>query len=86
MGWQIVKQPNELYAIWSTVVDDFIVTDGTKDKIIEYWAQDAYNDGKRNASQYIEDIESDRPKHRLQYDYEYCLELRAEVHGDDDED
>ncbi len=34
MGHQIIRQPNGKYAIWSTVVDNFIVYDATVEEII----------------------------------------------------
>lgn len=37
MGQQIVKQPDGLYAIFSSVVDDFIVIDATPQQLIDYW-------------------------------------------------
>ena len=37
MGQQIVKQPDGRYAIFSSVVDDFIVIDATPRELIDYW-------------------------------------------------
>lgn len=41
MGHQIIKQPNGKYAVWSSVVDQLIGWDQTKDQIIEYYADRA---------------------------------------------
>ena len=32
-----VKQPNGLYAVFSTIVDDFTYVDQTRDEALEYW-------------------------------------------------
>jgi GH25 family lysozyme M1 (1,4-beta-N-acetylmuramidase) len=34
MGRQIIKQPNGLYCIWSTIVDDIIACDMTREDYI----------------------------------------------------
>ena len=34
MGQQIIRQPNGLYAVWSTVVDDFVLVNATPAEII----------------------------------------------------
>lgn len=34
MGWQIVKQPDGKWGIWSTVTDTLIHFDGTRDEVI----------------------------------------------------
>lgn len=36
MGQQIIQQPDGRYALWSTVVDNFILRDVTPDQIIAY--------------------------------------------------
>lgn len=40
MGRQIVKQPNGLYAVWSSVVDNFIFLNYTSDQIIEAYVNE----------------------------------------------
>jgi len=38
---QIVKQPDGKYAIWSSVVDDFIYVDATADEVILWFGREA---------------------------------------------
>ena len=40
MGRQIIEQPNGKYAIWSTIVDDFILEDITVEEYIEFRIQE----------------------------------------------
>jgi hypothetical protein len=40
MGRRIVKQPNGLYAVYSTVIDGFIITNSTKEELIEDFVQE----------------------------------------------
>jgi len=35
MGQQIIKQPNGKYALWSYIVDDFVLLDATPEEIIK---------------------------------------------------
>ena len=36
MAHQIIKQPNGKFALWSTVIDDFLVEDATPAEIAQY--------------------------------------------------
>lgn len=37
MARQIIKQPNGLFCVWSSVVDDFIMMNATPQDIIDCW-------------------------------------------------
>lgn len=37
MSHQIIKQPDGRYAIWSTIVDNFIVTNADRKQVIDYF-------------------------------------------------
>ena len=39
MARRIVKQPDGLLSVWSTIVDNFIITDATKEEtqIVQFW-------------------------------------------------
>ncbi len=41
MGRQIIKQPNDKYAVWSSVIDDFIIINATPDELIEGFIEEA---------------------------------------------
>lgn len=34
MSHEIIKQPNGLFAVWSTIIDDFVMVDATPEDII----------------------------------------------------
>ncbi len=57
MARQIVIQPNGLYAMWSTIIDDFIKVDLTRDQYIEYRAKESYEDKKKEMTEMFNDIE-----------------------------
>jgi hypothetical protein len=58
MAHQIVKQPNGLYAIWSTVVDNFIVYDATPEEIIAEEQVEMHERIAKQVRQAIADLES----------------------------
>ncbi len=37
MGRQIVKQPDGLYSVWSTIVDDFIIKDMSINNVYQFY-------------------------------------------------
>ena len=39
MGYQIIKQPNNLFCVFSSINDDFCMVDATKDEIINYFVE-----------------------------------------------
>lgn len=57
MSWQIVKQSDGRYAIWSTVVDGFIVEDAGKEEIIECYKERFEEKWKRKKKELNKTIE-----------------------------
>ncbi len=41
MGHQIIQQPDGLFCVFSTVVDDFIFTDATAEELVAWYAKEA---------------------------------------------
>lgn len=41
MGHQIIKQPDGRLAVFSSVVDDWIITDATQRELEDYYAEEA---------------------------------------------
>ena len=70
MARQIVKQPNGLYAMWSTIVDDFLHVDLTRDEYITIRASE-------EAERVREELERAFDKGTGGYftDYEDCIEM-----------
>jgi len=83
MGRQIVKQPDGKYSCWSTVVDGFIEKDLTKEEYIEFRAQEAYEDKKEEMEKAFEAIAKGQGN-RYTRDYNECLELIEEIHGEEE--
>ncbi len=80
MGWQVVKQPNEKYAIWSTIVDEFICKDMTEQEITDVWVEARTEDAKRMIAEIIEDVDGGS---RYYIHYDECistLEANTKLH------
>ena len=79
MGRAIIEQPDGLFCVWSTVVDDFLIYDATMEEIREWWRED-----------YIQNFEHEWEsilRHREMFQqrtYEDCIRTRNRIHGDPD--
>lgn len=40
MSWQIIKQPNKKYCVYSTVVDHFVVVDATEEELKDFYKEE----------------------------------------------
>ena len=58
MGHQIVRQPNERFAIWSTVVDNFIAYDCTPEDWIQMRIKEEEKLIRKNVMEIVKNLES----------------------------
>ncbi|WP_329390237.1 hypothetical protein [Streptomyces sp. NBC_01716] len=49
MGQQVIKQPDEKLAVFSTITDTFIVVDATPEEIVEWRAEEAAERAREQA-------------------------------------
>ena len=56
MGWQVIKQPNGLYAIWSTIVDGITMWDATEADIVQAFVDDAAEQARASAHSTLRDL------------------------------
>ena len=81
MAHQIVKQPNGLYAVWSTVVDDFVMEDATMEDIIAVETEVATAEIKARIESIVSKLEAGRkPYHQFTKTYEELLDKRNRTH------
>lgn len=75
MARQIIKQPDGLWAEYSTISDGFIITGATKDQIIRSRTQEAASEAKERCEQVFQKIESgDKPYFQFGLTWEEALE------------
>jgi hypothetical protein len=82
MGRAYMKQPNGKYAIWSTVVDDFICLDATWDEVVELEKQDAIDRVVRDMERIAVGVEATGTSSRVGNSWESCLARVRMLHGD----
>jgi hypothetical protein len=83
MGKQIIRQPNGLYAIWSTVVQNIIFYDATPDEIIYELVEECREDISRDVHRVIDELkEGQKPYAQFTKTFEEALDLVAERHDD----
>lgn len=83
MGQQIIKQPNRLYCIYSSIVDEFVITDATPQEIIGHWSQIEAEKIAAKVNDIVSELNSGgKPYHQFTMTFEEAVELAKEVHGE----
>jgi len=86
MGRQIIKQPNYKYAVWSSVVDDFILMEATPDEIIAMYIEEAEERIKEQVSSEVERLrKGEKPYYQSTLSFDDAIEVIEENHGKDTE-
>lgn len=86
MGQQIIRQPNGLYAIWSSVVDHFILYDCTPEGIIEERCKEECARIEKGVRETVAQLEAgEKPYYQFTKTWEEAIAWAEEVHGSDDE-
>lgn len=84
MSYQIIRQPNGLYAVWSTVVDTFTMTDATPEEIVDEWTEEYRAEVARKVNHIahqLSDHPGSRPYYQFTMTWSEALEKHRSVHG-----
>lgn len=81
MARQIIKQPNGKFAIWSTIVDNFIMTDATPEEYIEFRIKEETERIKREIPEIINKLNNNIKVGYFDQTWESALERIRKVHG-----
>ena len=83
MGQQVIKQPNGLYAVWSSMADAIVFYDATPNEILEYWLEEERERLKWKLSDLIAKLDQGIPAyHQFTKSWEKALELTEDAHGE----
>ena len=81
MGQQIIKQPNGRYAIWSSIVDDFLADNLTQNDVISFIVE---LEVERITTRIINTIKKlnrgEKPYYQFTLSYNEALETIKRVH------
>jgi hypothetical protein len=84
MGRQIIKQPDGKYAVWSSVVDDFVMLDATAEELAADAGDKAKQAAERETREIIRQLdEGQKPYHQFTMSWEEAQGWRREVHEPD---
>ena len=53
MAHSLVRQPNGLLAVFSSIIDNFIVTDATPEQIVEWCVAEAATEEREKAERWV---------------------------------
>ena len=83
MGQQIIRQPDGLYALFSSVVDNYVMFDATPEEIVEYFTELERERIERSVGLKIAALSVGRkPYHQFTLSWEEACQKALEVHGE----
>lgn len=82
MGQQIIKQPNGLFALWSTVVDDFVLLDAEPSDLVDHFTERARRMFVTDVERVVKTLnEGGRPYYQFTKSFDDCIARIRELHG-----
>ena len=82
---QIIKQPNGLYALFSSNVDNFTVYDATPEEIINIWLEEKTIEVTDKVTSIVEALKrNEKPYYQFTLSFDEALATIKKVHGDDE--
>ncbi|GAX57355.1 hypothetical protein [Streptomyces olivochromogenes] len=85
MGQQIIKQPDGLLAVFSSITDTFILMDATPDEIVEWRAEQAAHSERERTRRELGHVLADDPRaayFQFARTWEEVCEMNREHGGD----
>jgi hypothetical protein len=67
VGHQVIKQPDGLYAIFSSYTDTWIVYDATRQDVIDYYVEKAAKEAREGTARLLDDVDEDPRKAYFQF-------------------
>lgn len=81
MARQIIKQPNGKLAIWSSIVDNFIITDATPEEYIQFRIAEESERVRKEITEIVDKLEAGTRIGYYNLSWEEALEEIKERHG-----
>ena len=83
MGWQIIKQPNNQYCVFSSVVDHLIMVNATEEELKDFYKEEYGRRGVEKVEQVLEKMnKGTSPYHQFTKSFDEMLETVKQVHGE----
>jgi hypothetical protein len=82
MPRQIIRQPDGLFAVWSTVVDGFVMIDASPQEIIDEWVAEQELEIGASVERTVDALKrGEKPYHQFTMTFDEALELYRHIHG-----
>lgn len=82
MGQQIIKQPNGKFALWSSIVDSFVMLDAEPKDIVDEWIADERQRVERAVTEIVDKLNRGEPAYyQFSMTWEEALATHEQVHG-----
>lgn len=82
MGHQIIRQPNRKFAIWSSIVDDFVFLNATMEDIIQYYVEKFKKDIRISVKTEIDALDGgEKPYAQFTKTFREAIDCIRKVHG-----
>jgi hypothetical protein len=78
MGQQIIKQPDGKLAVFSSIVDAFVVVDATPEEILDWRAEEAAKEARRQTQRELDAVLADDPR-RVYFQFVRSWEEASEM-------
>lgn len=79
-----MKQPNGKLAIWSTIVDHFIMTDATKEEYIQFRIDEESERIRKDINEIVDELDKGQRHSYRAYTWEEALARLEEIHGNEE--
>jgi hypothetical protein len=87
VGHQIIKQPDGLLAVFSSVTDSFILADCNPAELLDYYAQRAAQQARKDTQRVLDAVEAGEPRkvyHQFAMTYDEAVKLHRRHGGEED--
>lgn len=75
MARQIIKQPDGKFALWSTIIEDFIFTDASPAQIIEFLCEEARTEITKTTNATCDKLNPGEQAYIYQFTWEEAVEF-----------
>ena len=83
MGYQIVKQPDGKFVLWSSYEDNFILADLTPDEIVEFFIKLESEKVRENVLKITRQLDNnEKPYGQFSKSFNDCIAWVKEIHGE----
>lgn len=83
MSWQIIKQPNQQYCIYSTIVDHFIAVNATSQEVKDFYKEERGKQGLHTVEQILEKLtDGKQPYFQFTMTFDEAIQNIKEIHNE----